>query len=90
MEYMTYSNRMKHIRAKGAMRSDKRFRFAFGDRGEHSRNVFNRNGTICGADPTPDDHDRATAAHLIKSAAVAPDKIGHWASDICPACRGGL
>ncbi len=81
---------IRHIRTKGAMRSDKRFRFAFGDGGEHSRNVTNRNQTICGADPTPDDCDRATAVHLIKSVAVAPVQLAHWTSDICPTCRGGL
>jgi hypothetical protein len=80
---------VNHIRAKGEYRADKRFRFQAGT-GPHSRMNVNHSGTICGAEPTHDDVDRKTAAHLVKSVAVAPAQLAHWISDVCPACLAKL
>lgn len=75
---------MEHIRKSGQMRADKRFRFAM----EHSRAVVNKSKTLCGGEQTAQDHDKNTAAHLIKSAKIP--QLAHWAVNICPDCAAKL
>lgn len=76
-----------HIRKAGKMRADKRFRTLF-TKSHTGRAIVNRHGTICGAEPTADDKDRDTAAHLIKHAAIP--QLAHWTDGICEACREAL
>lgn len=77
---------MRHIRRAGQYRKDRRFRTQFpGD-----RSIINRAGTLCGSEPTHDDIDRLTAAHLRASAAVAPQQLAHWIADVCPSCMSTI
>lgn len=73
---------IKHIRRAGKMRHDKRFRSAL------ARTNVNRYGTICGAEPTNLDIDKAGAAHLRQCARVP--QLAHWIADVCPACLAAL
>ena len=72
------ARKTQHIRTGGKMREDKRYTSAL------KRKINNACQTLCGAEPSSDDYDRATAASFVaRFAKLKPE----WIADMCPACR---
>lgn len=69
---------MRHIRTGNSGGRDKRSR--------GHRFVNKPAPTICGAEPCMNDLSHQGGAHVMYWAQKQPARLGHWVTDVCPAC----